>query len=103
MSACESSAHRAFKFQHPCGGPVPGLWVPCREPASTDECAMSRLLLIGVTPAALRESAAGQAAVLGSAPASCAADTQCREAHRQRASSTGSTRQNSAAPVMPHG
>ena len=34
--------------------------------------------------------AAPQAAVLGSAPASCTADAQCREAHRQLASSTGS-------------
>jgi hypothetical protein len=33
-----------------------------------------------------------QAAVLGSAPASCAADAQCREAHRQPASSSGSAR-----------
>ena len=34
----------------------------------------------------------GQAAVLGSAPASCTADAQSREAHRQPASSTGSAR-----------
>jgi alkanesulfonate monooxygenase SsuD/methylene tetrahydromethanopterin reductase-like flavin-dependent oxidoreductase (luciferase family) len=36
--------------------------------------------------------AARQAAVLGLAPTSCAADAQCREAPRQPASSTGSSR-----------
>src|SRR5215813_1375378 len=45
-----------------------------------------------VTPSFLERNrasdATGQAAVLGLAPASSAADAQCREAHRQQASST---------------
>ena len=39
-----------------------------------------------------RQRCAKQAAVLGSAPASCAADAQCREGYRKPASSTGSSR-----------
>src|SRR5439155_20140361 len=67
--------------------------LPSRKRGAVDRgaCAVAEARSVGLGPHPA-SGAAGQAAVPGSGPASCTADAQSREAHRQPASSTGSAR-----------